>query len=68
MEEFRGADKALLDRLDILQKTLGEKTQANNAMIAEMKRKASRRTQDTLLAVQEMGQTRTIRQTDETDS
>jgi len=56
LEEFRGSEAATLDRLESLQKTLGEKMRANNALIAQMEGSARQKTQDTLLKVQEMGQ------------
>lgn len=54
--EFHGTDKNMLDRLENLQKLLGEKTRQNNAIVSEMYERSRTKTQDTLLAAQEIAQ------------
>ncbi len=56
LEEFRAADKGLILQLDGMQNTLREKTENNNSMIAQIKKRAQANTQSTLFSVQEMGQ------------
>lgn len=56
LDEFRSADRGLLMQLERLQDGLKEKTQSNNEMIEQIKKKASANTQATLFTVQEMGQ------------
>lgn len=56
LEDFRKADKTLLDRLEKLQKTLGENTQYNNHLIKQIQKKARAKTENTLLSAQELGQ------------
>ena len=56
MEDFRGVDKALLDRLDKLQAELGERAHSNNDAAEQMYTNAKARTQSSLLAAQEIGQ------------
>lgn len=56
LEDFRKADKALLDHLEKLQKTLGENTQYNNHLIKQIQKKARAKTDNTLLSAQELGQ------------
>lgn len=56
LNDFRNADKVQLERLDTLQKTLGENTQHNNRLIHQIQKKASARTENSLLSAQEIGQ------------
>ena len=56
VDQFRGSDKSTLDRLDNLQKLLGEKTRQNNAIVKEMYERSKAKTETTLLAAQEIGQ------------
>jgi hypothetical protein len=60
LEEFRYIDKSQLNKLEALQKTLGEKSHANNAIIAKIKHRIEKNTQQTLLAAQEIAQTKNI--------
>ena len=53
---YRGADEGLLNRLERLQKDLGEKTQSNNDVVQTIYSRAQNRTQSSLLAAQELGQ------------
>ncbi len=55
LNDFRGTDKTMLDRLDKLQVTLGKKSRENNAIVGEMYTRSKTRTQHTLLAAQEIG-------------
>ena len=57
LEEFRGTDENLLNRLDTLQKTLGERTKSNNVIVKRLNEKSEKNTMDSLLAVQEIAQT-----------
>jgi hypothetical protein len=56
LEDFKGADQALLGALKDLQLTLGEKAQTNSANLKEMMSKLQQNTQSTLLAAQTIGQ------------
>ena len=58
---YRGVDANLLDRLDALQKDLGEKTRSNNDVVTQIYNRAQDRTQNSLLAAQELGQDQRIR-------
>lgn len=60
LEEFRGTDPALLDRLDKLQKTLGENTTNNNVIVASIRDRSQQNTQNALFTVQEMAQQRPL--------
>ena len=55
--EFRGLDTTLINRLDTIQKTLGERTKSNNLIVKRMNQKSEEKTMDSLLAVQELSQT-----------
>lgn len=57
LEEFRGMDPAILDRLDGIQKTLGERTKSNNVIVRRMHEKSQENTMNSLLAAQEIAQT-----------
>lgn len=57
LEDFRGLDKRLLDRLDVAQKALGERTKSNNIIVKRMNTKSEQKTMDSLLAAQEIAQT-----------
>ena len=56
LEDFRGADKSILSQLDKVQIELKEKTQNNNVLIEQIKKRASANTKATLFTVQELGQ------------
>lgn len=56
LEEFRGADPALLDKLDAAQKTLGENAQHNNKIIDQIQARAKKNTESTLVNAQKLGQ------------
>ena len=56
VQEFRGVDDTMLNRLDSLQKSLGDKSRANNEIVHEIYTRAQTKTQDTLLAAQEIAQ------------
>lgn len=53
---FRMADKNLIAQLNALQNELKEKTEHNNVMIDQIKKKAAANTQSTLFTAQQMGQ------------
>ena len=54
--EFRTVNKATIDRLDNLQKLLGEKTRQNNETVSAIYNRAKAKTENTLLAAQEIAQ------------
>jgi len=56
LSEFRGCNSALLMQLDGLQKQLHEKTEENNVLIDQLRRRATANTRATLFTAQEMGQ------------
>lgn len=56
IEDFRGSDQNMLNRLDAMQKELGEKVQNNNVLIEQMHHRAMGNTHKTLLAAQEIAQ------------
>lgn len=56
IEEFRRADKSLIQRLDQLQNELKDKTQNNNMAISQIKERSLANTKSTLFSAQEMGQ------------
>lgn len=61
LEEFRGIDHALLDRLENAQRTLGEKATHNNEIVEKIRERAQRKTQNSLLTVQELAQQKPVR-------
>jgi hypothetical protein len=61
LEEFRGADRGLLDRLEKMQNLLGEKTDSNNKVVMDIRDRAQNKTQSSLLTVQEMAQKRPVK-------
>lgn len=58
LEDFRGTDKNLLDRLEQLQKLLSEKTSNNNHVVTQIYDRAQSKTQSALVTAQELGQNR----------
>lgn len=56
LDDFRRADKNLISRLENIQNDLRLKTQDNNAIIAQVKKRAQKKTQATLFTVQELAQ------------
>lgn len=58
---YRGAEPGLLDRLERLQRDLGEKTRTNNDTVQNIYGQAQARTQSSLLAAQEFGQDQRVR-------
>ena len=64
LEDFRNVEKPLLNRLELLQKNLAEKTQGINVMVAQIKQRAETGTQKTLLMAQEYGQQKRVRMND----
>lgn len=67
IEEFRSIDTKLINKLDALQRELGEKTQNNNILIEQMHHKALGSTHKTLLAAQEIAQNVHIRWPEKSD-
>jgi hypothetical protein len=61
LQEFRGADRGLLDRLEKMQNLLGEKTDSNNQVVMQIRDRAQNKTQSSLLTVQEMAQQRPVK-------
>lgn len=56
IEEFRGVNPGLLDQLDKLQIELKQRTQSNNIMVDQIRKKASANTKETLFTAQQLGQ------------
>ena len=56
LEEFRNVDKTLLNRLEKLQNDLGEKTKSNREIITHIFTEPKRKSKESLLTVQELGQ------------
>lgn len=65
LEEFRGLDKSLIGQLDTTQRKLNDMASNNNRIIARIYRRAEKKTHETLLTAQEMGQTRSIQFADQ---
>ncbi|MBL4805564.1 MAG: hypothetical protein JKY71_11965 [Alphaproteobacteria bacterium] len=61
IEEFRSVDTALIGRLEKLQKELGERAHSNNESAEQLYNNAKTRTQSSLLAAQEIGQSVHVR-------
>lgn len=55
VEDFRGVDRSIIRRLEDLQATLGQRTNDNNTLIANINRQGALRTQSSLLLAQEYG-------------
>lgn len=53
LNEFRRLDKSIIGRLEKLQNNLGERTNDNNKLIAQIKAQAERNTQHSMLIAQE---------------
>lgn len=64
-EEFKSGDKALLDRLENLQKDMGEKLRSNNEIVTRMFKRTKKKTSESLLTVQELAQQKPLRMNDE---
>ncbi|HOO82285.1 MAG TPA: hypothetical protein PK513_07265 [Alphaproteobacteria bacterium] len=62
LNTYRGADSSLLDRLERLQRDLGEKTKGNNEVVRQIYGRAQNRTQSALLTAQELGQNHKLRE------
>lgn len=60
LEDFRGADPGLLDRLEKLQVELGENTRHNNDIIDRMQKKSEKTAYNALLEAQEISQNRPV--------
>jgi hypothetical protein len=56
LEDFRNCEQGLLNRLEKLQKELGEKTQSNKEIIMRMFSSSNKSAKDSLLTVQELAQ------------
>ncbi len=56
IEEFRGADKGLIQKLEALQTELKEKSESNNLIVGRIRQKATANTKATLFTAQEIGQ------------
>ena len=66
VDDFKQADKGLLNQLEKLQDDLNKKTNENNKMIQQAYQKSRSKTQDTLLSVQELAQSHPVRFEDDT--
>ncbi|MDH5722211.1 MAG: hypothetical protein OEY94_02680 [Alphaproteobacteria bacterium] len=56
IEDFRKADKNLINKLDLLQHEIQKKTECNNRMIDQIKQKSMANTKATLMTAQDLGQ------------
>ncbi len=56
IEDFKKADKILINKLDTLQTDIRQKTECNNKMIDQIKKKSLANTKATLLTAQDLGQ------------
>lgn len=56
LNEFRGADPGLLDRLEKLQIELGDNAKHNNGIIDRMQKKSEKKATNALLEIQEISQ------------
>lgn len=61
LEDFRRIDRALLSQLESIQKKLTEKVQANAVIITQMRARAEKTTQSSLITAQELGQTKPLK-------
>lgn len=60
LAEFRAGDPGLLDRLENLQKDMGEKLRSNNEIVARMFKRSKTKTSESLLTVQELAQSKPL--------
>jgi hypothetical protein len=60
IEEFRGADSAILDRLEQIQKDLADATRDTNKEVGRVRGYALQATRSTLFTAQELSQTRPV--------
>lgn len=56
LREFKGTDQAALNQLENLQRRLGEIAQSNSDIVERMFKRASKKTHESLLTVQELAQ------------
>lgn len=61
LEEFRSADRTLLDQLESLQKQLGDKAKSNNEIVSRMFERAKEKVQKSLVTVQELAGQKPVR-------
>ncbi|MFP4312697.1 MAG: hypothetical protein ACLFR0_00095 [Alphaproteobacteria bacterium] len=61
LEEFRGVNPALLDRLETLQNTLGENSRHNNTIIGQMQDRAKKKTEGVLMNAHKLGQSHPVK-------
>ena len=61
IEEFRNIDRALLGKLENLQKELAMKANDNNALVEQIRQRAQRNTQKSVSALRELSQTVHVR-------
>ncbi len=60
LNEFRGVERSMLDRLDALQKDLAIRTQSNNVIVKRIQNRAGDNAQKTLWNVQELAQQKVV--------
>jgi len=60
LNEFRGIDRSLLDRLDTLQQDLAQRTKSNNVIVQRLNKRSTENAQATLLAAQEIAQDKVV--------
>jgi hypothetical protein len=68
LSDFRNTDIGLLDRLEKLQGQLSENVRINNRTIRQIEGKALKKTENTLLSAQEIGQTYAVEFPDTQDT
>ena len=56
LEEFRGVNPALLDKLEALQNTLSENSRHNNKILDQIQARAKKNTQNVLFSAQQLAQ------------
>jgi len=61
LPEFQGMNPALIDRLDSMQRRLGEASRQNNAAVERIYNQSKENTQSTLISAQELGQKKPLR-------
>ena len=60
IDDFKAADTLLINKLDSLQNEIRQKTECNNRMIDQIKKKSLANTKETLFTAQDLGQRLTV--------
>ncbi len=61
LEDFRGADPGLLQRLDDLQQDLGERTKSNTTIVERIFKRSQEVVHNNLISIQELAQLKPIK-------